>query len=932
MKKAGGRHSLQGIVIWIKEQKGGCFGVKMSERKDGLTEKEAQRRLLQDGENILKKGKVKSRFQIFAEQLKDPLIYVLLISAGLSVSLREYSDAMIICAVVLLNSFVGTIQEGKARKALDALGAMQSETALVIRGGKQSEIPASRLVCGDLVCLEAGKRVPADLCLKEAVHLEVEESALTGESQPVKKWPERMQNAMWKISDGQGNLFAKESDGEQPGRVFMSTYVTKGHGRGIVFATGMRTRLGQIADMIDREEEAPTPLQKRLAELGKILGGLSLFLCTALFVIALWQKRDAMQMLITAIALAVAAVPEGLPAVVTICLALSVTGLAGVNVIVRKLPAIETLGAVNVVCSDKTGTLTQNRMTVEKGYWNGEIHVVAEEAPPENLLRAMVLCNNATSDLQRGDPTELALMEAGKRFGMTKETEEMRYPRCDEIPFEAALRMMTTFHDSRDGKIGFRKGAPDEVVKACSYVWTGGMVQRLVQDEKKQILEAADGLSGETFRTLAAAENRQGDEEGGWIFLGLAAMRDPVRPNTAEAVELLRRAGVRTVMITGDHMRTALAVGRQIGIGESREQCLTADRMEELTEEELKRRLEHTRIFARVSPLQKLKIVKAFQSGGNLVAMTGDGVNDAPSLKAADIGIAMGKDGTDVAKQAADMILTDDRFETIERAIEEGRNIYENIRKSVIFLMSSNLGEVLTMFAAIAFGFPSPLKSSHILWINLITDSLPALALSVDQNDRKELMNHPPRKAGESLFARGGFSCTCFYGFLIAGISLWAFFLPVLKAAGVEFGAAFLHSLPGLLQKDPMLLAKAQTYAFTVLGMSQLIHAVGMKDVTKSVFRMKHTENRLMWVAAGTGAVLQLAVTEVPFLVKAFGTVPLDLKQWGELILISAVPLLAHEIVVLFQKIAFDPENENREGEDCTNQAQLDGNSQERVR
>ncbi len=480
-------------------------------------------------------------------------------------------------------------------------------------------------------------------------------------------------------------------------------------------------------------------------------------------------------------------------------------------------------------------------------------------------------------------------------------------PRLGEIPFDSDRKRMTTFHrDERGIGVSYTKGAPDLLLPGCAFVQTGPGVERMSERHRGQIAQAVEEMSAQALRTLAIAMRRgaDGPVEEELTFLGIVGMQDPVRAEAAEAVETFRQAGVKTVMITGDHVETALAIGRQLGIAKRREQCMTGAQLQQLTEEELAGKLsgEDVSVFARVSPTQKVQIVKGFKASGNIVAMTGDGVNDAPSLKAADIGIAMGRTGTDVAKQASDMILTDDNFATIEKAIEEGRGVYENIRKSVIFLLSSNLGEILTMFTAVLLGLVSPLKSSHILWINLITDSLPALALGVDKNDGKSLMKHSPRKAQESLFARGGLACTCFYGVLIAAISLAAFLMlpcAVLRARGLDFS---LGNLAGALGQNAVL-AKSQTYAFTVLGMSQLFHAVGMRDTGRSVFRMNHLDNKLMILACAAGVGLQFAVTEAPWLINAFGTSHLTLREWGYLTGLAAFPMLAHECMIAVGRI-----------------------------
>lgn len=889
-----------------------CTKLKSNEQQ-GLTEGEAFRRLQKNGKNEMKGAKKKTALETFWEQLNDPLIYVLMVAAGVSVFLKEYSDSVIIGVVVLINAFVGMIQEGKARKALEALKKLTSPRAVVIRDGMRREIAAAELVVGDLVCLEAGCQVPADIRLTQSRGLKIEEAALTGESLPMEK------DALFQVgSKGEIPL------GDRRNMAYMSTIVTYGRGEGLVTATGMDTEIGKIAAMITEEKEELTPLQKRLGELGKVLSILSLGLCAALFVIAVLQKRNLMEMLLTAISLAVAAVPEGLPAVVTICLALSVTKMVKVNTIVRRLPSVETLGAVSVVCSDKTGTLTQNRMTVEKCWWNNQLVEMGEaggnggkdkrnvqsptgggrlDSGMQDFIQGMVLCNDASLEggNRIGDPTELALLDMAATLGITRGALEKQMPRCGELAFDSDRKMMTTCHKTSGGtKVSYTKGAPDEVLKKCEYLKLGKETVRLNDAQRRQILQAVEEMSSGALRTLAVAmrQNVTGPVEEQLVFLGMVGMKDPARPEAAEAVATFKEAGVTTVMITGDHVDTAFAIGKQLGIVKRMEQCMTGEALQHLNEKEFLERLEDTRVFARVSPAQKVRIVKGFQSRGQIVAMTGDGVNDAPSLKSADIGIAMGMTGTDVAKQASDMILVDDNFATIEKAIEEGRGVYENIRKSVIFLLSSNLGEIMTMFVAVCCGLASPLKSSHILWINLITDSLPALALGIDKNDGKSLMKHPPRRAGESLFARGGLACTCFYGALIALISLTAFLmLPCTLLRAHELPVTLEHLIAVLGNEE--VLAKAQTYSFTVLGMSQLFHAVGMRDVHKSFLTMNHSDNKLMILACILGFFLQFTVTEVPFLINAFGTSHLSSGEWMRLAVLAAFPLIAHELVAL---------------------------------
>ena len=896
-----------------------------SHGEKGLAEAEATVRLRRDGKNEMKEARKKTIVESFLEQLNDPLIYVLIGAAVVSVVLKEVSDAIIIGVVVFMNAIVGMVQEGKAQKALDSLKKLTSPRAVVIRDGVKREVAAAELVVGDLVCLEAGCQVPADMRLIRTNNLKIEESSLTGESLPVEKTAAFV---------AKGNVPL----GDRQNMAYMSTIVTYGRGEGIVTATGMQTQIGQIAGLITDSKEEMTPLQKRLGELGTMLSVLSLLLCGALFLIAVVQKRDILKMLLTAISLAVAAVPEGLPAVVTICLALSVTRMVRVNTIVRRLPSVETLGAVSVVCSDKTGTLTQNRMTVEvccmngreyscgrgASNWGESLGAFTASGDGRELLQGLILCNDAVvnADSRLGDPTELALLDLAHGYGIRKEELEKQMPRVAEVSFDSDRKMMSTRHNKPDGgSVIYTKGAPEKVLSKCTAIRHQGRAIPMTEAHRRKILAQVEMLSGEALRTLALAGKEEGKAEGSlaWTkrsgsvskkpiteenltFIGMVGMKDPPRPEALEAVQIFREAGVSTVMITGDHVDTACAIGKQLGIVEGLDQCMTGEELERTGAQELPDRLKQVRVFARVSPAQKVQIVKGFQESGHIVAMTGDGVNDAPSLKAADIGIAMGVTGTDVAKQASDMILTDDNFATIEKAIEEGRSVYENIRKSVIFLLSSNLGEIMTMFIAVILGLASPLKSSHILWINLITDSLPALALGVDHNDTKSLMRNSPRKPGESLFARGGLACTCFYGVLITCASLTAFLmLPIgiMKARGIEVN---LSALVGMLQQEAVL-AKAQTYAFTVLGMSQLFHAVGMRDAGRSVFRMNHLENKLMILACVVGFALQFAVTEVPFLISAFGTSHLSGREWMYLTMLAASPMAAHEIAVIVGKL-----------------------------
>lgn len=859
--------------------------------QEGLSEKEVVRRRKKEGRNVLAQPKKKSVFTMFAEQLNDPLIFILLIAAGISMVMREMSDAAIILVVIVINGVVGVVQEGKAQRALDALKEMTSPTAIVKREGIYKEIPAADLVAGDVVELETGCQVPADLRLISTFSLKAEESALTGESLPVQKEA--------------GVISGKKlSVGDRKNMVFMSTSIVYGRGEGVVTAAGMNTEIGKIAGMLGDGSQEPTPLQKRLGDIGKILSACAVILCAALFVIAVIQRRNIPEMLITAISLAVAAVPEGLPAIVTIVLALSVSRMVRVNTIVRRLPAVETLGSVNVVCSDKTGTLTQNMMKVVQCYAN-QVHCPVEKlsaAENRDFLEGFVLCNDAlvSGGVSMGDPTEIALMEMGAVWGISKQELEKKIPRVDELPFDSKRKMMTTVHRNQEKRVSYTKGSSDVLVRRCTRILKSNQIVPITEEDRRRIQEVTEEMSSQALRVLGLAMRPEAAsaEENNLVFVGLVGMMDPPREEAAEAIDVFRNSGVKTVMITGDHVETAFAIAKQLGITRSMKECITGEELELLSDSELEQQCETLSVFARVSPQHKVRIVKAYRAGGNVVAMTGDGVNDAPSLKAADIGIAMGKCGTDVAKNAADIILTDDNFATIERAIEEGRGIYENIKKSVLFLLSSNFGEIITMFLAVIVDLSSPLKASHILWVNLITDSLPALALGVDENDSKLLMQKPPRSSRESLFAGGGWFCTLFYGALIAAVSLIAFFsVPYVYLNGQGMAITLSNLRVALFQGE--ILMRAQTYAFTVLGISELFHAVGMRNVEKSFFLNHPLSNKLMIAAFFIGLGLQVAVTEIPYFNAAFETVHLSVSEWVNLIFLSSMPLLAHEMFLL---------------------------------
>ncbi len=875
-----------------------------TDKDRGLGHKEAMERKAKYGENKLKDQEQKSVWQMILEQLNDPLILILVVAMAISLMLHELGDAIIIITVVVLNAAVGIIQEGKAGRAVEALKKMSSPQAVVVRGGERMKIPATDLVQGDIVLLEAGNMIPADMRLIETRGVCIEESALTGESEAVEKEA--------------GYVAEETGDNSCANMAYMSTYMTKGRGRGVVTATGMDTRIGHIADMLHGSREKLTPLQVKLGELGKVLSFLAVGICVFLFVVAVLQKRDVGEMLLTSVSLAVAAVPEGLPAIVTIVLALSVSRMVRAKTIVRKLSSVETLGAVEVVCSDKTGTLTQNKMTVTECYLEGKLvtreklqqffSVVSggQETAPDgctgrrHFLLGCLLCNDGAllGEDKIGDPTELALLYMARDCGADIERLRGVFPRIGEKGFDSQRKMMTTVHREGSETVSYSKGAAERILEGCDRMYGQGRIIAMGQSDKDAVVRVQKQLMGEGRRVMALAMDGDGRmQEKDMIFLGLLSMQDPVRPEAVQAVADFEKAGVSTVMITGDHPDTAYSIARELGIAERPQQCITGKELDHLKDHSFLQRLQEAKVFARVTPEHKVRIVEGYRTLGKTVAMTGDGVNDAPSLQAADIGIAMGLNGTDVARGAADFVLMDDNFATIHMAIREGRGIYENIRKSVLFLLSSNLGEIITMLVTIVAGLPSPLKASFILWINLITDSLPALALGVDDNEGEGLMRERPRKKEDSLFAKGGLLCVICYGLLIGGVSLAAFLKVPYDRIVAEGLPVSLHNvIEGL--RISTVLAKAQTHAFMVLGISQLFHAIGMRDVNRSVFKMNHRNNPYMIGALVIGIALQVAVTEIGPLIQLFGTVRLGMMEWMQLIALSTTPLIVHEMLV----------------------------------
>ncbi len=862
----------------------------------GLTQQEAEKRLAENGKNKLKDEKPKTLLQMFLEQILNFTNAILAAAIIISIVLGDYGEAVIMLIVVIANAIIGVVQEGKAQRALDALKKMSVLKATVIRDGESKEISSEDLVVGDIVVLEAGKQVPADLKLLETASLKIDEKALTGESVPVEK-------DISFVPD------EKTGIGDRLDLAYMSTIVTYGRGIGEVARTGMKTEIGKIADMVEQEKDKPSPLQKGMDGLSRVLGIAVIIICAIVFVIGMLQGREILELLITAVSLAVAAIPEGIPTIVTIVLALGMQRMAKVNAIVKNMPAVETLGAVSYVCSDKTGTLTQNKMTVVKAYENGKFIDLdtLDKSVYDTLLKGFMLCNDASiaSDgSEVGDPTETALVAFAKRYGIEKADTEKLMPRINEKAFDSDRKLMTTVHRTDKGVISFTKGSTDELLSRCIKIRIDGKVRPITDDDKKTIMNAMSEMSNEALRVLSLAvrEGNKDAEEKDLTYIGMIGMIDPERPEVVESIKTFKTAGIKTVMITGDHKDTALAIAKKLGIAESPDECIMGHELDELSDEQLKERVPGLSIFARVSPEHKVKIVKAIQANGNVSSMTGDGVNDAPSLKAADVGVAMGITGTDVAKGAADIILQDDKFTTIEKAVKEGRNIYENVKKSILFALSSNVSEIIVMFAAIVAGFAAPLKAVHILWINLLTDSTPCFALGVDPNSSSDVMHKKPRKNGESIFADGGYAKVGIYSIVIALVTLIAFlYTPVTHL--MSTGGAF--SLQALIDcfNNEHILMKSQTLAFCTLAMSELFHAVGMRDTENSIFRFNHLDNKVMILALAIGIVGQVAVTEIPFLMDVFGTVRMSWKMWLFIVVISLMPLVVHEIWFLIKKL-----------------------------
>lgn len=887
---------------WYQMDISEVVAVFATDPEKGLKTKEAEKRLAEVGSNQLQQVKKISPLKIFFSQFQDFMVLVLIAATLISGMLGEVADAITILAIVLVNAILGFIQEYRAEKSLEALKQMAAPEARVLRDGQQLKIAAKDLVPGDILLLEAGDRVPADARLIQAVNLEVDEAILTGESYPVRKQAEPL------AEDNVGL-------GDRRNMVFLGTAVTQGRAKAVVTATGMATEMGQIAEMMQEVEEEETPLQKRLAQLGKWLVLGCLFICAVVVITGVLRGEGLYQMFLAGVSLAVAAIPEGLPAIVTVALAIGVQKMIRRNAIVRKLPAVETLGCATVICSDKTGTLTQNEMTAREIYCdNLRIQVSGQGYEPrgeltvndrkikgkdnqtlELLLKCCALCNNAVlkkgnmpisgffrnKDKKNqweigGDPTEGALLVVAAKAGIWREQVEREERRLAEIPFDSERKRMSVVYEQENGsKTLYTKGAPDVILNLCTYALIQGSLVELTPELRQTIQQENERMAGQALRVLGLAYRElppsvsleETEElEKDLVYLGLVGMIDPPRSSAIRAIQICKQAGIKTVMITGDHQATAMAVAKELGIPVAEGQVITGQELDTLSEDEFLKRVENISVYARVSPKHKLRIVKALKSKGHVVAMTGDGVNDAPAVKEADIGVAMGQTGTDVTKEASAMILADDNFATIVAAVEEGRAIYDNIRKFIRYLLSCNVGEVLTMFFAALAGLPLPLLPIQILWVNLVTDGLPAMALGVDNAD-KDIMLRKPRHPKESVFSQG----------------LWR----KIAVRGLQIGLGTLLVFVAALYLTEGNLVLSRTMAFATLVFSQLFHVFDCKSERYSPFEVGFFSNPYLVLAVCFSVFMELAVIYLPPLQPVFKTAPLNIYHWLLVLLVA---------------------------------------------
>ena len=856
-------------------------------RLSGLTMEEAGQRLQKYGPNQLKQAKKITIPQRFLQQLKDPMLIILLAAAAVSgvTSLLQnegMADVIIILVVVLLNAVLGVYQENKAEAAIEALQTMTAATSKVIRGGKQQLIASSELVPGDIVVLEAGDSVPADGRILEAATLKIEEAALTGESVPVSKL-----TAVLGLDKKQDIPL-----GDRKNMCYMGSTVAYGRGKMIVTETGMDTEMGKIAGALSSTIDEQTPLQIKLDSLGKTLSKIVLGICVFIFFFNLisagrFDLNTVLSTFMVAVSLAVAAIPEGLATVVTVVLSIGVTKMSKQGAVIRRLTAVETLGCAQVICSDKTGTLTQNRMTVVEHYGDEQM-----------LARTMALCCDAVlgeDGLAEGEPTEAALVNYAAGLGLKKNLMEQETPRIDEAPFDSSRKMMSTLHQTTDGVIQYTKGAPDVILSHCTHYLENGEVYPMDNRKREEILGKNREMAGQALRVLAAAfrkwtERPESNEpaylEQQLIFVGLTGMIDPIRPEVKPAIKLCRTAGIRPVMITGDHKDTAVAIARQLGIISGPQQAITGSELDQLDEQQLAETINRYGVYARVQPEHKVRIVTAWKKHGCVTAMTGDGVNDAPSIKAADIGVGMGITGTDVTKNVADMVLADDNFATIVKAVEEGRRIYANIRKAIQFLLASNLSEVLGIFLATLMGF-TLLKPVHLLFINLITDCFPALALGLEEAEEGS-MQRPPRKTTDGIFAGGLGIDVIYQGVLISVITLISYIIGHWIEGGVL-------EIPKGISPDGM------TMAFLTMSMCEIFQSFNMRSQRGSIFRLK-THNKVLWGAMLGSFVLTALILEVPFIANLFGFTPIDWNEYLIAIALAVTVIPIVELVKFFQR------------------------------
>jgi len=867
--------------------------------KVGLTTEEVNIRLEKYGQNKLKGKAKKTLLQLFIAQLQDMLIYVLIAAAviNLIVNIHHgWTDALIIMAVVLINAVVGVVQESKAEKALEALQQMTTPKSLVRRNGEVIEVNSEDLVPGDILVIDAGRFIPADVRLIESANLQIEESALTGESVPSEK------NADFITKD------EKIPVGDKENMAFMSTMATYGRGEGVVVATGMETEIGKIAKILDEDESTLTPLQIKLDELGKILGYIAMGICAVIFVVGIIQKRPILEMFMTSISLAVAAIPEGLVAIVAIVLAMGVNKMSKKNAIVRKLPAVETLGAVNIICSDKTGTLTQNKMTVVKTYTLDNLRDVPSEGrdfvankDESELIRSFVLCSDASIDSGQdiGDPTEVALVVLGDRFNLEKNSLNAKYKRVSENPFDSDRKLMSTLNEEGNGKYRVHtKGAIDNILVRANKILLNGKIVALTQEMKEKILKVAMEMSDDALRVLGVAFKDVDsviipeEMEKELVVVGIVGMIDPPRTEVKDSIMEAKNAGITPIMITGDHKNTAVAIAKELGIATDISQSLTGAEIDEISDKEFSENIGKYKVFARVSPEHKVKIVRAFKQKGNIVSMTGDGVNDAPSLKFADIGVAMGITGTDVSKGASDMILTDDNL------IEEGRNIYNNIKKTIIFLLSCNLGEIICIFLSTLLNWDLPLVATQLLWVNLVTDTLPALALGIDPGD-KDVMKRSPRNPKESFFSEGAGMRAVIGGTLIGLLTLAAFYIGISETGMIgNLGQLEAMAKAGN-EAAKNALTQGRTMAFIVLTVSQLFYSLTMRNSQKTIFKIGIFKNKYLIYSIIIGIALQIGLTSFAPIAQVFKVTKISFGNWDIVLMFALIPFAVNEIIKL---------------------------------